>query len=667
MDTQRAITIHTTQDGREHFGEYGSSVSLLDYLSKHTPFTLHAPCGGKGKCGKCKIRILDGDPSPITEAEQTLLRPDELSAGIRLACVTKPETDLFISLEGEKKLQGNKSFLFPHPLPVDGSLRTLVLELIPPSLEDQRSDHSRLLSALVTEGLEIPIDLLPDLPHVLREGQWRATLIAHKNRVLSILPGAPAEIPTSKLSSRIFGAAVDIGTTTVAAYLFDLHTGEHLDSQSELNAQGAFGGDVISRIQYALEGPDNLKRLQEKILTQIDELIHRMAIRTGIPPAQICMACIVGNPTMIHLALGLNPKYIAEAPFIPVTTEPLLIPARELGLSISSGGIVRIPPAVSAYVGSDILAGVVASGMADGSTPPVPQPRLSSSFASHVSRFSDSPLAFPALLIDIGTNGEIVLGIGDRFIACSTAAGPAFEGAQITCGMGGVAGAIDKVIRGTMSSNSEVSQGLMFTSSTKHNLSFTTILNAPPVGFCGAGIVDLLAILLEAGIVDETGRMLSQEEGKRQGHPFAEWLITHEDEPAFILVPADKSGTGMPILLTQQDVREIQLAKAAISAGIRTLLKKANLTFDEIRTLYLAGGFGNYLNPRSAVRIGLIPKELEGKIKSIGNAAGLGASLALLSEKIFSLFQQVRERTSYIELSSSSEFQELYVEEMMFH
>ncbi|MCX7788138.1 MAG: ASKHA domain-containing protein [Spirochaetes bacterium] len=641
METQRGITIHATQDGKEHFGEYGNSFSLLDYLSKHTPFTLQAPCGGKGRCGKCKIRIIGGTPSPVTDTERTLLHPDELSAGIRLACMVNPETDLSISLEGEKKVQGNKSFRFSHPLPVDGSLHTLVLELVPPSLEDQRSDHSRLLSALATEGLEVPTPLLLDLPQVLREGKWRVTLIAQKNRVLSILPSTLVEGQSSNPASRIFGVAVDIGTTTVAAYLFDLYTGVHIDSQSELNAQGAFGGDVISRIQYALESLSNLRRLQEKILTQIDELIHRMAIRTGIHPAQICMACIVGNPTMIHLTLGLNPKYIAEAPFIPVTTEPLFVPTHELGLSLSAGGIVRIPPAVSAYVGSDILAGVIASGMA------------TSTMRS-------------ALLIDIGTNGEIVLGIGDRFIACSTAAGPAFEGAQITCGMGGVAGAIDGVIRRNLPVLAEGLQGPDSTPCPTHPLSFTTILDAPPVGFCGAGIVDLLAILLETGMVDETGRMLSQEEGKRQGHPLAEWLITYDDEPAFLLVPADKSGTGMPILLTQQDVREIQLAKAAIAAGIRTLLQKANLTFDEIRTLYLAGGFGNYLNPRSAIRIGLIPKELEGKIQSIGNASGLGASLALLSEKTFSLFQQVRERTSYIELSSSPEFQELYVEEMMF-
>ncbi len=280
-------------------------------------------------------------------------------------------------------------------------------------------------------------------------------------------------------------------------------------------------------------------------------------------------------------------------------------------------------------------------------------------------------LRIPPFLIDIGTNGEIVLAIQDRFIACSTAAGPAFEGAQIICGVGGVAGAIDRVIpgdsKGIPGNNSDKEKGSQEMPGAPHSvLSYTTILEAPPVGFCGAGIVDLLAFLLDVGIVDETGRMLTREEAMHQGHPFAEWLVTYDEEPAFQLVNAPNSGTGMPILLTQQDVREIQLAKAAIAAGIRTLLNVSSLSCSDIRTLYLAGGFGNYLDPRSAARIGLIPRELEGKIQSIGNAAGRGASLALLSEHAFALFQRVRERTSYIELSSSAAFQELYVEEMLF-
>lgn len=621
METQRAITIHTVQDGKEHFGEYGTSAHLLDYLSRHTPFTLQAPCGGRGRCGKCRIQVLNGAPSPVTDAERALLRSEELERGIRLACLTQAEGDLSIQLEGGKQPIGNKSFLFPHPLPVDGSLRTLVLELSPPSLEDQRSDHSRLLSALANNTLEMPPCLLQDLPQVLRDGNWRTTLLLHKNRILSLLPGTHA--------GKTCGVAIDIGTTTVAAFLFDLYTGEHLDAQSDLNAQGVFGADVISRIQFAMESQSNLTQLQGKILTQIDGLIHQMAYRAGVQPSQICLACMVGNPTMIHLALGLPPRYIAEAPFIPVTTEPLLIPAPDLRLSLSGGAIVRIPPAVSAYVGSDILAGVVASGMATA---------------------VQAGSSVPSLLVDIGTNGEIVLAHGDRLIACSTAAGPAFEGAQITCGVGGVAGAIDRVSWGD----------------TVKDLTYTTILDAPPLGFCGAGIVDLLALLLKTRIVDETGRMLTREEAERQNHPFTEAFISYDEEPAFQLVGAEKSGTGTTLLLSQQDVREIQLAKAAIAAGIRTLLQASGLSYSDIQTLYLAGGFGNYLNPQSAARIGLIPKEFEGKIKSIGNAAGMGASLALLSEKTFFLFQQVRERTSYIELSSSPEFQELYVEEMLF-
>ncbi|MFQ3621198.1 MAG: ASKHA domain-containing protein [Spirochaetales bacterium] len=614
MDGTKSYTIWVLQKQKEHFGEYGASSHLLDYLSRHSPFSLRAPCGGKGRCGKCKIKVLEGTPSPVTEEEKALLSEEELQKGFRLACLTRPESDLTLALEEEIQLAGNKAVLLSSPLPVDDSLRSLVLELVPPSLEDQRSDHTRILSALKSEGIHLPYYLLQELPQVLRQGNWIVTLSYYKNQVLSLFPGTSME--------QTCGVAIDLGTTTVAVYLFDLSTGQQIDAESELNAQEAFGADVISRIQFALEQPENLPFLKEKIQTQINSLIVRMCQRNHIRPIQICMFCLVGNPTMIHLALGLPPQYIAEAPFIPVTTEPLLYPAREFGWSFAPGGVVRIPPSVSAYVGSDILAGALAAGMDKGGG--------------------------TSILIDLGTNGEIFLSQGGRFLACSTAAGPAFEGAELTCGMGGVAGAIDKVTKKDSS------------------ITFTTILSQPPLGFCGAGVVDILALLLEEGLVDDTGRLLSREEAEKAHHPFSPYIVPYEGEPALQLVPADLSATGLPIVFTQQDIREIQLAKAAIAAGIHTLLGTARLSFSDIDTLYIAGGFGNYLNPASALRIGLIPKELQGKIQSLGNAAGLGAAMALLSEDAFARMQAIKERTTYIELSSSLEFQDCYVEQMLF-
>jgi uncharacterized 2Fe-2S/4Fe-4S cluster protein (DUF4445 family) len=614
MEEQKPITIHTAQNGREHFGEYGSCRNLLEYLLKKTPFRLPALCGGKGVCGKCRITVVSGSSSPPTTEERKLILPEALERGVRLACLTVPESDLSIRLEEEKELVGNKEDKFGISLPVDRSIHSVVVELPPPSLDDQRSDHTRLLSSPSLKGIEFPPALLQELPKVLREGNWAVTLQVLNHRVLSLHS-------ESKLVD-MYGVAVDIGTTTVAVYLFNLNTGEHLGTCSELNAQQVFGADVISRIQFAQEGLKNLRTLQEKILMQIDSMILHLAKINKLRYTTICLATIVGNPTMVHLALGLPPENIAQAPFIPVTTESLSLSPGELGLSLSPGGIVLIPPAVSAYVGSDILASVLASGMAE-----------------------DADTT--ALLIDIGTNGEIVLSDEGRFTACSTAAGPAFEGAEISCGVGGIAGAINSVKPGK-------------------EIAFTTILNRAPLGVCGAGIVDLLALLLEAGLVDETGRMLTREEAIHKHLSFASQLTTVEGEPAFELVPARESDTGMPLLLTQQDVREIQLAKAAIAAGIRTLLNRMELPYAQIQAFYLAGGFGNYLNPSSAIRIGLMPRELEGKIRSIGNAAGKGAALSLVSEKAYSLFRSIKDRTKYIELSSSPDFQELYIDEMMF-
>ncbi|MBP7495376.1 MAG: 2Fe-2S iron-sulfur cluster binding domain-containing protein, partial [Spirochaetales bacterium] len=309
MKEQKPITIHTVQNGREHFGEYGSCRNLLEYLSKNTPFRLTALCGGKGVCGKCRITVVSGSPSAPTTEERKLILPEALERGVRLACLTVPESDLSIRLEGEKELFGNKEDRFGTPLPVDRSIHSVVVELPPPSLDDQRSDHTRLLSSPSLKGIEFPPALLKELPKVLREGNWTVALQVLDHQVLSFHSG-------SKLVDA-YGVAVDIGTTTVAVYLFNLNTGEHLGTLSELNAQQVFGADVISRIQFAQEGLKNLRTLQEKILMQIDSMILHLAKINNLRSTTICLATIVGNPTMIHLALGLPPENIAQAPFIP--------------------------------------------------------------------------------------------------------------------------------------------------------------------------------------------------------------------------------------------------------------------------------------------------------------------------------------------------------------
>jgi uncharacterized 2Fe-2S/4Fe-4S cluster protein (DUF4445 family) len=369
--------------------------------------------------------------------------------------------------------------------------------------------------------------------------------------------------------------------------------------------------------------PEGLPVLRDKIITQINGMILALSEKTGVAPQEIYLVSLAGNTTMLHLALGIAPRNIAASPFIPVLTETGVFPAGELGLAAAPGALAVSLPAVSAYVGADITAAILACGMDQ-----------------------DEGLN---LLIDIGTNGEIVLGGRDRLAACSTAAGPAFEGAHIRCGAGGVPGAIDS-----------------FRAGGKGELRYTTLGGEPPCGICGCGIVDLLAFLLEKGIVDETGRMISPQETGAEVPGCRGRLRLTGGEASFLLVPEEESATGEAILLTQKDVREIQLAKAAIAAGVDTLIRRLGAGTHSIARLYLAGGFGNHIRAESAAALGLFPRELAGRVEIVGNAAGKGAAMYLASGRAALRCEYIRERTEYVELSSSPQFMDAYVEKMMF-
>ena len=610
--------IHVSRNGHTHFGEFGECRNLLEYINTVTPFNLPAPCGGKGRCGKCRVIVTDGDAPPVSGEERRLLSAKDLDRGVRLACMILPRGDLTVVLEEEKTGVGNKSFLITDAMEHQPSLRKETLILPEPHLHDQASDHSRILREIGLDSSALPLPVLRELAEAVRGNGFLVTLCRSGGEILAV--------ETGDTRDKLYGIAVDIGTTTVAAYLTDIASGKNIDVVSGLNAQEAFGADVISRINYTMTHPSGLRLLSERILDQIDMMILTLATRNEIEPSHIYTVVLTGNTTMLHLALGLPPENIASSPFISVTTESHTIPARELGLSIAPGGQVNVLPSISGYVGADIVAAVLAGGIAE-----------------------SDPLC---LLIDIGTNGEIVLGNRERLIACSPAAGPAFEGAHVKSGVGGIAGAVNMV---TESGNS---------------LSFTTIAEAPPLGICGSGIVDLLALLLRSGIVDETGRMLSRDEAARlPGPPSAgilDRLIESDGEPAFLLVPEAESSVGSPIMLSQKDVREIQLAKAAIAAGIDTLVLRLGVRMEDITTLYLAGGFGSYIHKASAVGIGLLPGELHDRIRVIGNAAGKGALMTLLSHRRQGQCESIRRMTEYIELSSSPEFQEAYIDRMMF-
>lgn len=408
---------------------------------------------------------------------------------------------------------------------------------------------------------------------------------------------------------RGYGIACDIGTTTVVCHLLDLSTGQRLGTCGEGNAQRVLGGDVISRIKAASDG--HLEQLQSTIIHQLSCMIQSLCAGAAICPDQISRMSVAANTTMCHLLTGLSPESIGVAPFTPLSLFGNCIDAKSLGLPFS--GEVYIAPAISGYVGGDITAGMLAAGLDNAAT--------------------------PVLFIDVGTNGEMVLGCGDHFVCCSTAAGPAFEGAQIRYGMTAAPGAIHAVCH------------------KDGQVSCSVLGNVPATGLCGSGLIDAIAVMLDLGAMDETGRMLDMDDDDIPDH-LIPYMTLLDEEPAFLLTNG--------ISVTQSDVRKVQLGKGAIAAGIQVLLKSSQTAYDHISALLLAGGFGSYLSPNSAARIGLIPAELLPVTRAIGNTAAEGAQEILLSSASRTRLAALQQDTAYKELSGMPEFNNAYMEAMMF-
>lgn len=588
--------------------------TLMDVFH-HNNIYIEAPCGGKGICGKCKVRVLAGKISDITDLESKFLSQREKQDGYRLACMTKILGDVEVATKGQLEGAQILSTGLEYSVDISPGIIKKYVELDVPTVDDQRDDLKRLAQAVGIENPYTHISILRKLPQLLRDSDFKVTVAYDGNRILDVEKG--------DTSNQSYGVAIDIGTTTVVCYLMDLTTGEQVDIISGLNAQRPYGGDVISRIQHSMESVDGLNRLREAIVNQISQLINELARQNGISIDHVYNIAIAGNTIMGHLLLGIDPQHIAAAPFTPGTTKAEVYDAHDLGLKLGTASRVFLLPHISGYVGADVVAGILASGMDESQD--------------------------LSLIIDIGTNGEIVLGNRDKIVCCSTAAGPAFEGANIRHGMGGVSGAINNII---------LDNG---------DIKYTTIDNKAPLGICGSGIVDALAVLLDAGIVDETGRLLDKDEIESEvGQKLADRLTEIDDLPAFIIADSESSGTGEPIVITQKDIREIQLAKAAIAAGIKVLINKMEKEVGEIDKLYLAGGFGSYIDKGNASRIGLIPTELQHRIIAIGNSAGTGAMLSLLSLEHFKRTSIIKDMAEYVELSSTLEFQNEYVDSMYF-
>jgi uncharacterized 2Fe-2S/4Fe-4S cluster protein (DUF4445 family) len=590
-----------------------SGVCVFDAASWNG-IAIDSTCGGHGTCKKCKVRVLDGDV-PVSRLDSRAFTPEQLLEGWRLACLAEAAEDLRVEVPPLVTRPKAATVGVGRQVILRPAVQKRHVQLDEPTLADQQPDLQRLLAAL--DDLELRVDLraVRALPKALRDNDFSVTAVVVDDVLVDVEGGDTSE-------SR-YGLAIDLGTTTVVATLLDLATGTPAAVASMLNRQQPFGGDVITRISATMLDPEALGRLTEAARATVAELAAEVCAEAGVDGDQVYEVALAGNATMTALVLGIDPEPLGVAPFIMSTHTPPEVLAGELGLPVHPGARAYVFPALGAYVGGDIVAGMLASGMD-----------------------RDRRLR---LFIDVGTNCEIVLGDSSRLLATAAPAGPAFEGASIRCGMRAADGAIEVV---------KISDD---------DVQLQVIGDVEPLGLCGSGLVDAVAALVEAGLVDGSGRLMSAPDARSHLPGLADRLVEVAGERVFVLhwrrSPGDATDA---VYLSQRDIRELQFAKAAIATGWRLLVEELGIGPGDIQQVLLAGSFGSYLSPASAVRIGLVPKVPVLRIVSAGNVAGEGAKLALLSIREREGARRLLEEVRYVELSDREDFNDLFVDQLAF-
>ncbi|NLT74476.1 MAG: DUF4445 domain-containing protein [Chloroflexi bacterium] len=601
----------------QHEAQSGETILQV---AERAGIPIERVCGGRGTCGKCRVVVVEGELSPLTSSERSSLSPEQLSAGYRLACqarVTSSE-DVLLRIPAESQVEPVRilSSGTSDVAPQDPWVTRHHLQVPPAGLADQTADLDAVLAvwrSRYSDPLRLDLSALRQLPAALREEDGRITLIKARDRVIDVRAG--------HATTPLMGIAFDIGTTTVVGFLMDLETGEELAVASELNPQTKHGDNVIARIEYA-ESQAGLESLQAEIVGALNRIIDATTKAEGCAREDVLAATVVGNTTMQHLLLGISPVHLARSPYVPVYTTAQCVAAKDLKLGCHPEACIWLLPNIAGWVGADTVAVLLATGI-----------------------YLD---AEPALAIDIGTNGEMAMGSRERLIACSTAAGPAFEGAHISCGMRASSGAIEQVW-------------------VDDEVHWRAIADAPARGVCGSGLVDAISELLRVGVIDNQGRMGNPEALAARGlRHLAHRLQGENRHRVFHLTGSDDSENGSLVSLTQRDVRELQLAKGAVRAGIEIMMKELGLHAEDIRKVYLAGAFGNYIQPSSALGIGLLPSFPNAQLLPVGNAAGSGARQALLSYRACEIASELPSRVEYLELSGRPDFQEEFVEAMLF-
>lgn len=584
----------------------GQGSNLLE-AARLVGLRITSICGGHGRCGRCRV-IVDKkgkNAGPVTEVEEFHLLREELSAGYRLACRAIVEGDLTVKIPEESRsatqrlqAEGVETLVKPEP-----SVKKYYIELQKPTLEDHSSDVDRLLNELASrynlKDLEVRYDVLKNLPQTLRASDWKVTAVVWDGKeIIGLEPDDTVR--------RNFGYAVDIGTTKLAGYLVDIHTGEVVAAKSLVNPQVTYGDDVLTRISYATRGDEELDRLQQLVVSAANQILLENCQTSGISPREVYEMTVVGNTAMHHIFLKLPPKDLALSPYTPVVRNGLDIEAEKIGVKMNPKGNVHVLPVIAGFVGADAVSVILATG-------------------AHRRREF-------CLTLDIGTNTEVILGGEDRILACSCASGPAFEGARIKHGTRAESGAIEKT---------KIDPETL-------EVHYQTVDEVDPCGICGSAMVDILAEMLKAGIIDVAGRINTKVDSSR--------LRVGEAGQEFVLVDGEETSIGRDIVVTQRDIRELQLAKAAIHTGIEILLRKRGITERHIEFLFIAGALGSHVDPESAGIIGLYPEINTERVNIVGNAAGTGARMALLSRKVRKEAERVSKRVQYVELAAEPGF-----------
>ena len=612
----------TTSQFRVTFQPSGRNVYVLDgtkilEAAARAGMAINTPCGGQGTCGKCRVQVTAGACNPC-DHDRKIFSDKELKEGWRLACQTAVCGETTVSVPASSIFAGKHQIVASGGLAetrdVVPTVRKVYVELTEPTLQDCEADLLRLEQEVGTFGVDL--SLLREISYKLRHNDFKGTAVLTDHKLIDFESG--------DTSGESWGVAFDIGTTTVVGVLLDLATGEEVAVASRMNPQVSYGDDVLSRIKHAGGCGDCLAELHEGLVGELVEMLDELCAEAGVKRERIYEAVFAGNTTMEHLLAGVDPTQLGEVPFAPVYGRGLIVPATELDLPIHPRGNCCIFPVIGGFVGGDTVAGLLATQL---------------------------PAAKgPALMIDIGTNGEIVLVHDGQVWAASTAAGPAFEGARIACGMRATQGAIEKVVM-----SDDIYCGV--------------IGNVPPVGICGSGLIDIIAELLSIGVISPEGRLLPNDELPESVPVKIRDRVTLDEggETMLILHHASDAGEGEQVYLSQKDVRELQLASGALRAGVNILLRNAGIAAGELDRILIAGGFGSFIRRNHVQQIGLLPLDIDhSRIQYVGNVSLSGAKWALLSAEARLEAERIARHTEHVELSTDLNFQMEFADAMLF-